>query len=69
MENLDRVIKRRGSDCVKWDCVPEEVIPMWVADMDFEVAPCIQEAIRRRAEHPVFGYTAVPQRYYETVCN
>ena len=69
MENLDRVIKRRGSDCVKWDCVPEDVIPMWVADMDFEVAPCIQEAIRRRAEHPVFGYTAVPQRYYETVCN
>ena len=69
MENLDIVINRRGTDCVKWDTVPEGVIPMWVADMDFEVAPCIQRAIRERAAHGVFGYTAVPRRYYDTVCN
>ena len=59
--------ERRGSGCYKWDSdLPEgvhltpdqraDVIPMWVADMDFEVAPCVLEAMRRRLEHGVFGY-------------
>jgi len=66
--NFDEVIQRRGTGCVKWDEAPDEdVIPLWVADMDFAVAPAIQEAIRQRAEHPVFGYTYVQEDYYEAV--
>ena len=60
-------VERRGTGCVKWDEADEGVIPLWVADMDFAVAPPIREAIRRRAEHPVFGYTYVQDDYYEAV--
>ena len=67
--SFTEIIPRRGTNCVKWDKVPEGVLPMWVADMDFETAPCVQEAVRKRAEHGVFGYTAVPVSYYESVCN
>lgn len=66
--SFTEIIPRKGTNCVKWDKVPEGVLPMWVADMDFETAPCIQEAVRKRAEHGVFGYTAVPASYYESVC-
>lgn len=68
-KRFDKVVERHGTNCVKWDAVPEGVLPMWVADMDFETAPCVQEAVRKRAEHGVFGYTAVPSSYYESVCN
>ena len=79
---FDEIIERRGTSCVKWDAEPpskagpvrrgsasaqRDIIPLWVADMDFAVAPAIQEAIRRRAEHPVFGYTHVQDDYYEAV--
>ena len=53
--NFDEIIDRRNTGCVKWDESPSpDVIPLWVADMDFAVAPAIQEAILRRAQHPVF---------------
>ena len=66
--NFDELIDRRGTGCVKWDESPrQDLIPLWVADMDFAAAPAIQEAIRRRAEHPVFGYTHVGEDYYEAV--
>ena len=65
--NFDEIIERRGTGCVKWDECAEGVIPLWVADMDFVVAPAIQEAIRKRAEHPVFGYTYVQDDYYDAV--
>ena len=65
--NFDEIIKRRNTGCVKWDECPEGVIPLWVADMDFRVAPAIEEAVKRRAEHPVFGYTYVQDDYYEAV--
>ena len=45
----------------------KELIPLWVADMDFAVAPAIQEAIRRRAAHPVFAYTLVTDDYYNAI--
>jgi len=65
---FDELIERRGTGCVKWDESPSPVtIPLWVADMDFQVAPAIQEAVRKRAEHPVFGYTLVGDDYYEAV--
>ncbi len=66
--DFDELVERRGTGCVKWDeCPSEDVIPLWVADMDFKAAPAIQEAIRKRAEHGVFGYTYVEEDYYEAV--
>ena len=65
--SFDNIIERRGTGCVKWDEASEGVIPLWVADMDFAVAPAIQEAIRKRAEHPIFGYTFIQEDYYEAV--
>jgi cystathionine beta-lyase len=66
--DFDELVERRGTGCVKWDESPSgDVIPLWVADMDFAVAPAIQEAVRRRAEHPVFGYTHVQDDYYVAV--
>ncbi len=68
MFDFDKLIDRRNSNCIKWDLVKDtDVIPMWVADMDFEAAPCIKEALMKRVEHGVFGYTLVPESYYEAV--
>ncbi len=65
--HFDELIDRRGTSCVKWDETNADVIPMWVADMDFKVAPAIHEAIRKRAEHGIFGYTIVEEDYYEAI--
>ena len=66
--NFDELVERRGTNCVKWDESPSsDVIPLWVADMDFRVAPAIFEAVQKRAEHGVFGYNIVPESYYEAV--
>ncbi len=66
--HFDEPIDRRGTSCVKWDESPSaDVIPMWVADMDFPVAPAIHEAVKKRAEHSIFGYTIVEEDYYEAV--
>ena len=68
--NFDELIDRRGTGCVKWDEAPSaDVIPLWVADMDFQAAPAIVAALRRRMEHGVFGYTVVEDDYYEAVIN
>lgn len=61
--------ERRGTDSYKWDSAPEtDIIPLWVADMDFETFPGITEALQRRVAHGIFGYTRVPEAYYEAVC-
>jgi len=66
--NFDETIVRRGSNCYKWDTAEEEdVIPMWVADMDFRVADPIIEALQKRVNHGVFGYTKVPEAYYDSI--
>ena len=66
--DFDELVERRGTGCVKWDEGPShDVIPLWVADMDFKAAPAIQEAVRKRAEHGVFGYTVVGDEYYEAI--
>ena len=60
---------RRDTDSYKWDSAPEaDIIPLWVADMDFETFPGITEALQRRVAHGIFGYTRVPEAYYEAVC-
>lgn len=65
---FDELTERRGTGSYKWDeAGADDVIPMWVADMDFRTAPSVVEALRRRVEHGVFGYTLVPERYYDAV--
>ena len=63
--DFDRLIDRRGTNSYKWDDCESDVIPMWVADMDFATAPAIIEALQRRVEHGIFGYTLVPDGYYQ----
>lgn len=65
--DFDEIIVRRGTGCVKWDESEEGVIPLWVADMDFAVAPAIQEAVRQRAQHPIYAYTLVGDDYYNAI--
>lgn len=66
--DFDKVISRRGTDSYKWDSAESEhVLPMWVADMDFHTATAIVDALRLRVEHGIFGYTRVPDSYYDAV--
>ena len=57
--DFDTPVDRRNSNCEKWDCATEE-LPMWIADMDFKTAPCIQQALEKRLEHGIFGYSKIP---------
>lgn len=59
--NFDQGADRRGSDSIKWKYYPEDVLPMWVADMDFESPPALIDAVRQRVDHGVFGYSRAPQ--------
>ena len=66
--NFDEIIPRRNTNSVKWDeAAQDDIIPLWVADMDFRVLPQITGALRQRVDHGVFGYTHVPDSYYESV--
>lgn len=66
--NFDEIISRRGTNSYKWDSAADvNVLPMWVADMDFRTAPCIIKALQERVLHGIFGYTRVPEAYYEAV--
>lgn len=64
MYDFDKLTDRRGTGSLKWD-VPERELPMWVADMDFETAPEIREALAERAAHGIFGYSIVPGEWYD----
>lgn len=64
--DFDHTPSRSGSGSCKWDRYPG-VIPLWVADMDFPAAPCIMDALRRRIDHGVFGYTHVRDEYYSAL--
>lgn len=63
---FDEQVSRAGSNSLKWDVADGE-LPMWVADMDFRTAPEITEALIKRAEHGIFGYSVVPDEWAETV--
>ena len=66
--DFDKVTPRCGTNSYKWDSTDDkEVLPMWVADMDFPTAPCIINALEKRVEHGIFGYTRVPEEYYDAV--
>lgn len=62
---FDILINRRDTNSLKWK-VKKDVLPMWVADMDFKTASCVQEAIQRKAELGIFGYSDIPEEYYES---
>ncbi len=67
MADFDKIIPRRHSGSYKWDAIPTDALPLWVADMDFEVAPAIKKALAQRVDHGVFGYTQVDEDYYRAV--
>lgn len=63
--DFDRIENRKGTNCYKWDILGNrDFIPMWVADMDFKTAPCIIDALRKRVDQGIFGYSLVPDEYY-----
>jgi len=70
--DFDRVYDRIGSNCFKFDGLElffgnKDLIPLWVADMDFAVAPVIQQALQERMQHPIYGYNLRPQRFYRAL--
>ena len=70
--NFDEIIDRRNTSCVKFDAVAERLgrndfIPLWVADMDFLSPPCVIEALKKRVEHGIFGYTFPSPGYYRSI--
>ena len=72
--NFDEIIDRRGSNCLKYDFAKErgksdELLPMWIADMDFKAAPEISKALQKLIDHGVYGYTDTKSDYFEAVYN
>ncbi len=67
--DFDTAPDRLGTQSYKWDTMPEGVLPMWVADMDFPAAPCILDALKRRIAGGVMGYTHVPPEYYSATAD
>lgn len=70
--DFDKVTERRGSGALKYDALEERygnahLLPLWVADMDFDTPPFIIDAIRRRLDHPILGYTVTPKEYWEAI--
>lgn len=64
LSQFDIEVDRRNTESYKWD-VKENELPMWVADMDFQTAPCIIETLKKRVSHGVFGYSIIPDEWYD----
>lgn len=72
--NFDKIIDRNGTNCLKVDALQErygssDLIPLWVADMDFKAPPAVIDAIIKRAQHGIFGYTRPSQEYHDSIRN
>lgn len=72
--DFDKVIDRRNTRCLKYDFakrrgMPEDVLPLWVADMDFATSSYIEDALIERAKHGIFGYSEVQTPYFEILAN
>lgn len=70
--DFDTIVPRKGTDCLKYDFavrrgMPEDVLPLWVADMDFKTSSYIEDAVIERTKHAIFGYSEVQQEYFEAV--
>jgi len=72
--NFDKIYNRKNTGSLKWDMMEnifgkDDLIPLWVADMDFPVAEPIKKAIKKRADHPFYGYTQAKESLIEAVCH
>ena len=67
--DFDRHIERRGTASFKWDSYPGDVLPLWVADMDFDSPPQVSEALEARTRHGVFGYSLVPESLEQAIAD
>ena len=70
--DFDKVVDRHGTKCLKYDFAKErgrsdDMLPLWVADMDFETPSFILDAVKNRLQHPIVGYTVEPSEYWPTV--
>lgn len=70
--NFDEIIERRGTGCLKYDFterngMPEDVLPLWVADMDFRTSSYVEDAVVKRTRHGIFGYSDSGDEYFEAV--
>lgn len=70
--NFDEIINRRGTDCLKYDFavrrgMPEDVLPLWVADMDFKTTSYVEDAVIERTKHGIFGYSESGEEYFKEV--
>ena len=66
--NFNHVVSRRGTDSIKWSLYPRDVLPLWVADMDFASPPEVITAIEKRIKHPIFGYSGEDKSLLEAIC-
>jgi cystathionine beta-lyase len=66
--DFDQLIDRRGSNCAKWQVYGDDVLPMWVADMDFRSPPAVIEALQQRVAHGFFGYAMPPAELSDVIC-
>lgn len=66
MYDFSKETNRKNTNSLKWD-VEDHELPMWVADMDFETAPDVVEALRKRVDHGIFGYNIVPDEYFKSI--
>lgn len=67
-DDFDTIIDRKGTNSYKWE-IKEDELPMWVADMDFQTAPCVIKAIEKRLAHGVFGYSVVTNDFKQSIAN
>ena len=70
--NFDEIVNRKGTDCLKYDFavrrgMPEDVLPLWVADMDFKTTSYVEDAVVERTKHGIFGYTESKEEYFQAV--
>ncbi len=68
MYNFDKIVDRRNTNSIKWD-TNQNALPMWIADMDFEVCPDIVEALQKRLDNHIYGYSYIPDEWYDAYIN
>ena len=72
--DFDTIVDRKNTDCLKYDFaarrgMPKDVLPLWVADMDFKTSSYIEDAVIERTKHGIFGYSEATEQYFEAVHN
>lgn len=66
--DFDTIVPRHGTNSIKWDAAGDtDILPMWVADMDFRTAPAVLQALNERVAHGIFGYTLAPDAFYNAI--